>query len=337
MSDREQLQGLAARILDPEKQLADLIPAAAELRDLFEQRTGFTIDPDRDIAAGQTRLESGLAISPVLAAMCIRELFRTLAFIRGLAAAIEDAAIADRPARVLYAGCGPYALLALPLMALFPREKVAFTLLDIHPQCLDSAQALIDSFGLRQSVAECICADATCYRIPEDKKPDVIVSETMAVCLHNEPQVTIARRLHSQAPEAILVPQAVSVEACLLNYAREHVFMPADYTGEFPLPQRDRVNLGKIFELNAGSICSWENIDGDRLPAGRVNIPESFESRYQPHLLTHIVVYGKNELHDYDCSLTIPQRLRGKIEGGEKLQFHYQLGNNPELRYEFVS
>lgn len=332
----DELTRITRAILDPDRKLMDLIPAAAALRDLFERRTDFRVDDGRDVGAGQTRLDSGLAISPTLAAMCIREPFRTLAFIRGLNEAIGDALRPDRPVRVLYAGCGPYALLALPLMTLRSPEEARFTLLDTHQECLDRAMALIDSFGLAGHLDGGLCADAARYRVPPDRKPDVIVSETMAVCLHNEPQVAIARNLLAQVPDARMVPQSVSVEACLLNWSREHILMPADYVGDFPEPDRDRIMLGKVFELDAANILGWEGIEGDRLPAGRVRIPSRPASHYRPQLLTRIAVYGETRLQDYDCSLTVPQQLPGrpKFAGGEALQFHYQLGAHPELGYE---
>ncbi|TXT40598.1 MAG: hypothetical protein FD135_1126, partial [Comamonadaceae bacterium] len=179
--DLEALRALTRDIISPEKDLADLIPQAQALRDWFERQAHFCIDHSRDIGTGQTRLDSGLAISPTLAAMCVRELYRTLAFIRGLAEAIRDAAQLARPVRVLYAGCGPYAVLAVPLMTVFPAGQVRFTLMDIHQDCLDSAQALIDSFGLAGHVDAQVCADATRYQIPAEQMPDIIVSETMAV------------------------------------------------------------------------------------------------------------------------------------------------------------
>jgi len=338
-SDLNELKKITLEILNPGKALIDLIPQAAALRDFFERRTHFRIDRERDIAAGETRLDNGLAISPTLAAMCLREPFRTLAFIRGLNEAIRDAMRPGLPVRVLYAGCGPYALLALPLMTVFSREQLVFALLEIHPESLDRALALIDSFGFAHYLESAVCTDATRYQIAADSKPDVIVSETMAVCLHNEPQVAIARHLLTQAPDARMVPQSVSVEACLLNWSKEHVIMPADHAGDIPLPERDRICLGKIFELDSANIRSWEKIEGDRLPAGSVNIPLLLESRYQPYLLTRIVVYGNTCLHDYDCSLTVPQRLsvNPTFAGGEALQFNYKLGSYPELVYEVAN
>jgi hypothetical protein len=333
--DLEALAAITREILRPERELGDLIPQAQALRDLFERWTHFRIAPDRDIATGQTRLAGGLAISPTLAAMCARELFRTLAFIRGLAQAVTDAAQPGRPVRVLYAGCGPYALLAAPLMTVFSPEQVTFALLDIHQECLDSAIALIGTLGLSNHVTGSVCTDATSYRIPTDAAPDVVVSETMAVCLRNEPQVSIARNLLQQAPTARMVPQSVSVDVALLNGAKEFVLLAPDHEGDIPLAERDRIHLGTVFELSSDTIRRWEGLDGEHLPAGEVTLPLPLESRYRPHLLTRIAVYGDNHLRDYDCSLTVPQPLRCKHQftGGETIRFLYKAGAHPELVY----
>lgn len=338
VADKDELEDITREILEPDRELIDLIPQANALTKFFESITQFSIDPTRDIGAGGSRLDSGLAISPTLAAMCVREQFRTLAFIRGLAGAIEDTLRPDRPVRVLYAGCGPYALLAVPLMTVFSPRQVRFTLLDIHQECVDDAVSLIQSLGVASHINGAVCADATLYEIPAEEKPDIIVSETMAVCLHNEPQVSIARHLLTQAPEAKLVPQSVSVGLCMLDWSKEHILVPTDHVGEIPAPKRDRIHLGRIFELNAAGIHGWGDIDGDRLPAGLVRIPDSLDSRYRPYLMTRIAIYGKNRLQDYDSSLTIPQPLPGRptLTGGEALQFYYRLGANPELGYEVL-
>ena len=327
----EAFKRLAQAIVDRNKQLNDLIPEAQALRDFLESITQFRIEGD--IGAGETRLDKGLAVSPTIAAMCLRELARTPAFIRGTHQAITESLRPDRPVQVLYAGCGPYALLALAPMALLSQEQVRFTLLDIHQESLDRARALIDGLGLSSHVEEYVLADATRYRIPSNRMPDVIVSETMAVCLHNEPQVSIARHLLGQAPGAKMVPQSVAVEAWLINQAKEHVFLPADHSGPIPAPQRDRVRLGRIFELNAANIQSWAGMEGDRLPAGAIELPDPIEPRYQPFLLTLIQVYGENCLKDYQSSLTLPRPIRESVKAGDTLQFHYLLAEHPQLEF----
>lgn len=333
----ERLGDIARAILDAKRRPAEMFVEAEALRDWLEARSSFRMDPEQDIAAGETWLDDGRAVSPTMAAFCLREPARTVAFIRGLGMAIRDASNRSgpgRPVRVLYAGCGPYATLAVPLMALFSPEAVRFTLLDIHGDCLEHAESLIAALGFTGHVEAYACEDATRYRIPAESRPDVIVSETMAVGLRNEPQVAIARHLLAQAPSARMVPQSVSIEACLLNGAKEHRLMPAGHVGEFPEPQRDRVSLGTLFTLDAGNIRSWEKLGGERLPAGLLTFPSTLEPRYRPHLLTRIAVYGDVCLQDYDTGLTRPLRLKGEFEGGASLRFHYRLGTKPGLHYE---
>lgn len=337
--DIESLNRIAQDILDPGKTIVDLIPQIGDLRALLERHTLLKLTTEINLVEGRTMLDSGMAVSPLMAAFCAREVLRSAAFIKGAGAAVQDAAHEDCPVRVLYAGCGPFALLALPLMAAFSAQQVVFTLIDIHPESLRCAQHLVDVFGFSGHVLEYVCADATRYQIPSDLIPDVIVSETMNVCLGKEPQVSIARHLLAQAPDALMVPQAVSVEACLLDQKKEHAPIDLTQPEKFVEPVRDRIYLGKIFELNAENIRQWADITEDRLPAGSITIPTPLPQHYQLRLLTRIVVYGQTCLQDYDSSLNLPQALPGKpaIAGGEVLQFHYQLGVHPGLCYETVS
>lgn len=335
----ENLRRIAQDILDPINTLADWIPRIGELRTLLEKRTLLKLVPEVNLSEGRTMLDSGMAVSPLMAAFCAREVFRSAAFIRGAGEAVQDAARDYRPVRVLYAGCGPLALLALPLMAVFSERQVVFTLIDIHPESLRCAQHLIDGFGFSGHVVEYVCEDATRYQIPPGSTPDVIVSETMNVCLGKEPQVSIARHLLAQAPDALMVPKAVTVEACLLDPAKEQAPVGLMQEGKFVEPVRDRVYLGKIFELDAQSIRQWASITADRLSAASIKIPEPLPERYQLRLLTRIVVYGQTCLQDYDSSLNLPQRLPGKpkFAGGETLQFYYKLGTYPGLGYEVMN
>ncbi|MGZ5049633.1 MAG: hypothetical protein ACXWF8_04070 [Methylobacter sp.] len=336
--DREDLKRISCDILDPENTLAVLIPRIDELRTLLEKHALLKLQPEVNLGEGRTLLDSGLAVSPLMAAFCAREVFRSAAFIKGVGAAVQDAMSHERPVHVLYAGCGPFALLALPVMATFSARQVVFTLLDIHPESLHCARHLIAGFGLSDYVVEYVCTDATRYHIPPDFIPDVIVSETMNVCLGKEPQVSIARHLLAQAPNALMVPESVSVEACLLNPSKEHAPVHPEQPEKLIEPKRDRIYLGQVFELSAENIKQWANIMEDQLPAARIEIPASLPEHYQPRLLTGITVYGQIRLKDYESSLNIPQRLPGKtaLSGGEVLQFHYRLGPYPGLNYEMA-
>lgn len=331
------LTEIAHAILDPRNTLSDLIPQIVALTTLLEIRSTFDFATHTDLTAGETVLETGKAVSPLVAAFCAREVFRTAAFVRGLGQAIKDAACevaSKRAIRVLYAGCGPFALLALPLMAAFSSQQVQFALIDLHPESLDCARQLLEGLGFAAHVNEYLCVDATRYQIPADATPDVIVSETMNVCLNREPQVSIARNLLGQAPQARMVPQSVTVEACLLDKSKE--LTPVGSSIE---PVRDRVYLGEVFRLDAQHIARWGNMSAKQLPAATINIPSPLPERYQARLLTKIVVYGETCLSDYHSSLNLPQCFPGKPKflGGEALQFSYQLGSNPRLAFEVCS
>ncbi|MES3025803.1 MAG: hypothetical protein V4857_29850 [Pseudomonadota bacterium] len=328
-NERALLRDLARQICDPARAMPELIGQVVALRELLERQQAFDFTPEVHMAESQSWLDCGLAVSPLQAALCAREVLRSIAFIKGAAAAVAAARPAEqRPVRVLYAGCGPYALLALPLMALLTPQQVSITLLDIHPEALACARDLVERFGFAGHVGAFVCADATRHLLAPAPLPDVIVSETMNVCLGREPQVAITRHLLAQAPHAIMVPAAIRVDACLLDPARE-----ASPAGPCA---RERVELGTVFELSARHVAAWAALDGATLPAARIGLPAAIAPKLQFRLLTRIEVSDGISLSDYDGSLNLPQSLPGKpvFGGGEQLQFHYRLGANPGLAYD---
>ena len=290
----------------------------------------FRINPYVDIGQGETRLSCGLAISPIQAALCAREISRTAAFIKGLGRAIEfvQSDNPGRPVRILYAGCGPYALLAFPLMSVFSSDQVCFSLIDIHTESLIHAKALVESFGFLSHVSDFIHADASSYHIPYCEKPDIIISETMNACLAKEPQVMIMRNLYKQAPDAVIIPGSIMIDAYLLDLSKEFILVDAEHSGEIPEPDRDRIFLGRVFELNKANLKKWGNTERDSLPAAVIEIPNPLKQQYVPRLLTSINVFDDILLTNYDCSLTLPKGFPGKQKfcGGEIVQFQYVLG-----------
>jgi hypothetical protein len=331
----ERLRELAHTILDERLPTWSLGPEVRGLASLMRAHATVRIDPSRVSGDGETVTAAGRALSPTMAGRCADDIARTAVFIRGLRQAIERVrrSAPDRPARVLYAGCGPYALIAVPAMAVLDREELQVTLLDIHGASIESAQAVIDAFGLGGHVAALETMDACEYRIPPDQPPDIILSETMNVCLGKEPQVMITRHLHAQAPRATLVPEVIRVIACLLDPSREFNFVEAEQGAAAFGVTRDRVSLGTVFELSARTVTSWRDLSGDRLPAASVSVPSPLDERYVPMLLTEVVVQGEHVLRDYDSGLTLPQHvpLDAPLRGGETLAFHYRLGSRPGL------
>lgn len=332
----QHLKQLAQRIFAFQQPFFSLLPEAIEFKELVETHASFQLDRITSISSGDSFLESGWAVSPAQAAWCLNEYSRTLAFIQGLEKAIQSASqtIPNRPIRVLYAGCGPFAALALPSMAVHSPDFVQFTLIDIHSISLNSAKELIALLGNADHVTEYVCADAVHYRIPEGQTPDVIVSETMNACLGKEPQVMVMRNLYGQAPHALLVPARVEIEAYLLNLAKEHVLVESNHQGAMPEPERDRIFLQKVFTLDSESIHNWQSTSSAELPAASVTIPPLIDKRYQLRLLTKITTFADIQLKDYDSNLTAPQRVLGKStlsDSGETLHFYYKQGSMPQL------
>ena len=111
-------------------------------------------------------LPEGYCIAPMEAAGCMLDTQRTLMFIRGLHAAIKKLRKRNPKKRVsvLYAGCGPFATLALPMTTQFTPDEIGFTLMDIHGDSLTYVHQLVERLGLQSYFDDLICTDATQYQ-----------------------------------------------------------------------------------------------------------------------------------------------------------------------------
>lgn len=327
---RSELASITAPLVAAGTSIGDTAACVARLEAFLDRHTPFR--RAETITAGESFFPCGWAVSPTQAAMCARDYRRTHAFARGLALAIDDVRRrhAGRSVRVLYAGCGPWALIALPSMAALPRGAATFTLLDAHADSIDSVEALVRNAGLDDVVDGIALADAAAWTIPPPRLPDVIMTETMNVLLAREPQVAITRHLLKQAPEAILVPQSVRLDALLVDPERERPRFSADGQGEMPVP--DRVELGTIFEVSRETVAGWPD-SGEPLPAARIQIPVDADSRYALRLFTHIETFGGERLDAYESWLTQPRPFPDLVtpEPGATIEFRYVLGGTPGL------
>jgi hypothetical protein len=230
--------------------------AAIKLHALFSRMTGIggvTANPRDSI---DTILPAGNAISPRDAAGCILDFARTSQFLRGTFVALLEAQkrFSHRPIEILYAGCGPFAALAIPLTTQFSAADIRFTLLDAHRRSLDCAQRLVRALELDAFVRHCIQSDATSYI--HDGPLQVIITETMQRALAKEPPVAITLNLVPQlCPGGILIPEKISIDACLFDLNKEFPMPPgcgeAAPSWENPDARRIRVALGRVLEITA--------------------------------------------------------------------------------------
>lgn len=313
VSDFLSPQSNSAKLYETARSYYTLLSEITEISDASE-------NPDDD----QTIfLETGKAISPKDAARCVLDYRRTAKFLQGIYSAINQARInfPGETVEILYAGCGPFAALALPQCVKFGSDEITFTLIDIHQRSMDSARIIFEKFGFEKYVCEFIKTDATVYQNENGKKFHIIITETMQKTLEKEPQAAITLNLVNQLCEnGIFIPQKITVKACLVNPALEFDAESKD---------KERIYLGTILELSTDS--------KDIFSPRTVKIPSDDLSRRQLMLLTHIQIFEDKILRDYNSGISYPTVLHKiKIEKGRILEFKYVIGKNPHFEYQYI-
>jgi hypothetical protein len=326
---------------------AQRLDAANALYAMLSEITKVSFNTQEPLYLAETQLSEGKALSPRDATRCITDFMRTAGFINGLRAAIIEARrrFPDETMHVLYAGCGPFAPLMIPLTTEFDSTQVQFTLLDIHRQSLDAARQIVRALGLKDFVREYVCADATVYQHPPESALHIVLTETMQRVLSKEPQVMITSNLVPQLVEGgILVPQKITLSAALADINQELPFAD-DNDAASHETKRQRIYLGQVFELTAESsrrIRDWpttkENQGARTSPPVRLGVPQLNGHAYKLMLLTEITVFDSIVIGDYHSGITYPfvcDELDG-IESGSQIEFHYQTGEQPGLQYKIL-
>ena len=329
-----ELREITAALLDVERNLYTLHHEVRRLKDVYLKAAKDFRPLQENIGDGEIMTETGIAISPTMAAMCVDDNSRTIQFIRGANTAIRERRDREpgRPVRLLYVGCGPFAALVTPLLSIYSPSELTVRLVDISKKSLDTARTVIGSLGLSESVTKFENADANDLDIADQERPDVILLEILRATLKAEPQVAVSRTLMSRWPTSLLVPEQIDIRLTLVNVAREFAFDGAEL-------KLDRIELGTVFTLSRDSIAAWIECGDEQLPAATVKLPEYDENRYTPRLFTDISVFGEHRLSNRDSGLTIPKPLgrHGEFGPGDTVRFRYILGNEPHLSAEKVT
>lgn len=316
--------------------------AVTSLDRLFREITGLrenTADL-RDRSASS--LSIGSAISPLDAGRCLLDLRRTTVYLRGVYHAIQEARhrFPGDVIHVLYAGCGPFAPLCLPLLPLLAGQAVHFTLLDMHARAIENVQAIMAALRLEGTNIECLAGDATHYRHPDQRPLHVVVSETMQRALEKEPQIAILMNTAPQlAPGGLMVPEMIAADAVLTDLSRElgGNGVAVGPSAHALKPWSGRIPLGRILEVDRERACAW-SVAGvsSHLPPARIAIPSVVPARYSLVLTTTICTFGAHLLREYESGLTYPLMVNG-WRAGEEMEFTYRLGKKPGFTWNALA
>jgi hypothetical protein len=340
------LKKIADELLSHRAEDDRLSAAVAGLYSLCSSVTGIDENSGHADDADMTSLTCGEAISPGDAARCLLDYSRTSKFLRGLEAAILEAQkrFPDTAIDILYAGCGPFAPLAVPLTARFNSAEIKFTLLDVHKRSLDAARRNFQALGKSAFVREYLQCDAASYQHDAPHVIHIVVVEAMQAALEREPQVAIMMNLAPQlCAGGLFLPERITINCSLCDLTKEFPALPAEVADSLSGggTGRVRVELGRVLELTAGS-CRHLLAAGDgdgqagtSLARKLLNVPKELDGEFYLMLSTDITVFDSIALDDYESGLTCPRILydAGKMHGGEIIEFEYHLGDKPGFKY----
>ncbi|MDG2047289.1 MAG: hypothetical protein P8J79_08715 [Halioglobus sp.] len=310
------------------------------------------IRPDRsfDAWAEDSLLENGVAINPQAAAQCALDYERSVVFLRGIYAAINTLKLrfSDTPLEILYAGCGPFATLLLPLLGLFSPGEIKLYLMDFHQRSLDSVELLLADFGFCKYATRTIKADACSYTHPG--KLHLVIAEVMQKSLEQEPQFAVTANLAPQLCSAgVFIPQFIDVSMYLSNLDQEKELLgqAQDIDSDALEKNARRYRLKTVCTLipdqAAGQMQRAKSSSDEltfELEPITVRLPKISDiGRFDAVLFTRICVFGRYWLKDYESQITLPLKCHelSPLAGGERYRVCYQLGTYPRFVFEHLN
>ena len=298
--------------------------------------TGIEAKVTFDAFAADVELDSGLAINPQAAAWCLLDSQRSTVFIRGLYQALLDAAERhpDRIINVLYAGCGPFASLLMPLLSQLPLPRYHFVLLDVHTRSLLSVDELLTHFEFQEAHVVFECTDAS--RWQSEERFDVIVSEVMQKALEQEPQLAVTQHLRTLLlDDGTFLPERIDIQPVLAHWQVERQHLQGVDPDAMPaqLAESERIALHSPISLSIATAEQWPVPTQSQCMA-QFDIPNIADiNRFDVILCTTIQVYPGYHLHDWQCTLTLPAKCYELVDfrPGDVLELWYYNGRYPKF------
>lgn len=268
----------------------------------------------KDNKQGDLLLNNGIALSTENAADCIRDYKRTAAFMKGVYKALLSAldTFPDTRLNILYAGCGPFAPLIVPLLPLFKPEELSVTLMDINECSIETIKEIVAELEYESYIADVIVADATEYKYSKSKDLHLVITETMFQALTREPQVAITRNMAPQLTKGgILIPEEVKISWGYSFFSKEPFLH--QYQNEYHVKNERNQNLkcitkGTLFTLNK-SIGEIEEISLYNFESDWYEKPENYNEAPDICIYTTVTVFDTYTLENHESLITNPYCL----------------------------
>ncbi|WP_051666721.1 hypothetical protein [Pedobacter sp. R20-19] len=309
---KDKLVNISNDLLLPQDFHDKLVPAITSYTQLLFELGEIKADEISDRT--DIRSKFGSAIGTFWAANCVKEVFRTQRFVRGLHLAIKDKLLqGDGPIHVLYAGTGPFAALALPIMVQFSPAEVQFTLLEINENSYHKLLDVITAFDLNSYVKSIEIADATNY-VLQDIDVDIVISETLNRALITEPQVFIMLNLASQLGEGVVyLPEEITVNLCAKKRSENK---------PTKLKTLINFNVDKMKEIIDRSENQEWTFDEIKVNINNIDPVNLYYS-------TELKIYRDNFLGYEDSSLNLLEKVKLEHQTTDDLIFKYNAAGKP--------
>ncbi len=298
----QKLREAANYLIKEEVDHIEIKKAVDILKNLFEEVSEINFnDPSID---ENLFLETGKAIAPKWAGMCVEDMMRTKMFIKGVYNAINKIRTNrdGKPVTILYAGTGPYATLVMPLITLFKPSELQLVLLEVNPLSLQSLKKIIQNLNVSEYVKGIHKCDAATFSIPKPKQVDIVLIECLQHALVKEPQVAITYNLLTQLNEnVILIPEEISLFVSLLNLAKK-----SNSITEITEIEKSKYykKIEPVFILNKGEILKKSSLLFNEKETEFND--KMLEDHNQLAITTEIKVYNNEKLNIDESGLTIP-------------------------------
>lgn len=337
---KKKLSEISSVLFREEVTYGEIFETVKDYKSLLEKATSINFEDSQ--TSENIFTEAGKAIGPKWAGLCVDDVFRTQKFCKGLLKAVYEKQ-KDKPSKkiqILYAGTGPFATLALPLVTIFSPDEISFTFLEINKLSFKGLQETISYFGIENYISELHHCDATTYKVNPEKHIDIVVIETMMSSLKGEHQVAITFNLINQLPKnVLLIPEDVSLHVLAVNSERRFA---NKISSEQPITYFKK--LGTLFTLNKSEILKhsdkyFKEFPNYEFPEKKILIPRKLVQNFDElHVETSITIFKDEILKIDESGLTTLDNFhlfRSMMTPSKYLVSTYMCGQKPGLYFNF--